>query len=129
MLNYLERYLLPAQIRHPNTTRLTKPPLTTLVKKFDHRIFQVFERKDTTVGLSLLTKPSPLKTKKIVQVPTVGDQSILIGVEKEAIDTDSEDFLEYQLELKQYVSDNSRYNSDLQKCFSMIMGQCSPAVE
>ena len=98
-------------------------------KKFNHRVFRAFEKKDEAVGLALLTKPKAPKVKKIVQVGSIGDNSVLTGEEKEVVDTDSENFLEYQLQLKQYVSDKSKYTDDLQKCFSMIIGQCSPAVE
>ena len=97
--------------------------------KFNHRVYRAFERKDISVGLSLLTKPRPPMVKKVIQEPTAGPDSKLQGVEKEVIDKDSEDFLEYQLELKQYVTDKAKYNDDIQICFNLIMGQCSPSVE
>ena len=34
--------------------------------KYDHRICRAIEAKDTTVGLALLTRPTPPKTKKTV---------------------------------------------------------------
>ena len=85
--------------------------------------------KDAAVGMAMLTKPSPPMIKKIIQLATVGQDSKMEGVEKTVIDVGSEDFLEYQIELKQYVSDKTKYNDDIQKCFSLIIGQCSPAVE
>ena len=97
--------------------------------KYDHRVYRAFEAKDTTVGLGLLTRPTPPKIKKIVQEPTPGDSSVMRGVEREVIDRDSDDFFEYQEELKRYVSDKARYVKDMQNCFSIIIGQCSPAVE
>ena len=98
-------------------------------KKFNHRVFRAFEAKDSKVGLELLIKPTPPKVEKIVQEPTAGDASVMKGVKKEVIDTDSEDYLEYSLELKNYVSEKAKYNDNLQQCFSMIISQCSPAVE
>ena len=80
------------------------------------------------MGLTLISKPPLPKTKKIAQEASAGSGSTLIGVEHEVIDKDSEDFLEYRLELKQYVTDKSKYNDKIQKCFSMIIGQCNPAV-
>ena len=53
----------------------------------------------------------------------------MIGVKREVIDKESEAYLEYQLELKQCIFNRSQYRSDLQQCFSMILKQCSPAVE
>ena len=80
------------------------------------------------VGLVLLTRPTPTTTKNIVQETTVGDGRKLVGVGKEAIDRDSDKFFEYQVEMKQYVSDKTRYKYDLQNYFNVILGQCSPAV-
>ena len=97
--------------------------------KFDHRVYLAFEKKDKDIGLSLLTKPSVPMIKKIVQEATAGDSSVLKGVEKEIINKESEEFIIYQMELKQYISDKTKYNSDIQKCFNIIMGQCSPTVE
>ena len=97
--------------------------------KFDHRVYLAFKRKDKDIGLSLLTKPSVPMIKKIVQEATAGDSSVLKGVEKEIINKESEEFIIYQMELKQYISDKTKYNSDIQKCFNIIMGQCSPTVE
>ena len=65
----------------------------------------------------------------MVHEATPGADSIIIGVEKTVVEKDSEEFLEYQVELKQYITDKTSYRDDIHKCFNIIMGQCSPAVE
>ena len=97
--------------------------------KYDHRVSRAFETKDPSLGLSLLIRPTPPKITKVVQVPTLGSSSIMEGVEREVIDRDSDTFFEYQEEMKRYVSDKAKYLKDMQDCFDIIMGQCSPAVE
>ena len=97
--------------------------------KFNHRVYQAFECKDETVGLDLHNKPSAPMTTKIVQEATPGADSKMIGVKRLLIDKESEDYLEYQVELKQYVTDKTKYRDDIHKCFNIIMGQYSPAVE
>ena len=97
--------------------------------KYDHRIHKAFESKDYAVGLALLTRPKAPKKKTIVQEATPGDASVLRGVEREVIDKDSDAFFEYQEEMKRYVSDKARYTKDMQDCFNIIIGQCSPAIE
>ena len=37
--------------------------------------------------------------------------------------------MEYQVELKQYITDKNKYKAEIQRCFNIIMGQCSPTVE
>ena len=51
------------------------------------------------------------------------------GVERDVLDREGIDFVEYQIDLKQYKSDKTIYNENLQKCFTIIMGQCSPSME
>ena len=51
------------------------------------------------------------------------------GVGKTVVDKESEDYLEYQVELKQFIVDKAKFRDDIHKCFNIIMGQCSPAVE
>ena len=45
------------------------------------------------------------------------------------IDKDGEPYLMYQIELKQYIGDLTKYNDSLEKHFSEILGKCSPAME
>ena len=66
---------------------------------------------------------------KVVQVATEGENSRLIGEVQSVIDKEGEGFIVYQIRLKQYLSDIGKYNADLEKCFSIIIGQCSPAME
>ena len=99
-----------------------KALLTYFSDKFDHRIHRAFEQKDKDVGLKMLTKPQA--PKKIVTIEVSG-----ASVNKKVIDKDCKEYVEYQLEMKQYVSDKAKYHNDLQKCFNIIMGQCSPAIE
>lgn len=35
----------------------------------------------------------------------------------------------YQINLKQYVNDMSKYDNNLEKCYSIIIGQCSLAIK
>ena len=53
----------------------------------------------------------------------------MVEVEKTVVDKESEDYLEYQVELKQFIVDKAKFRDDIHKCFYIIMGQCSPAVE
>ena len=85
--------------------------------KYDHRVHRAFESKDSTIGLALITRPTPPKKKVTVQVPTESDPTIMKDVIKEVIDKDADSFFEYQEELKRYVADKSKYNKDMQGCF------------
>ena len=67
--------------------------------------------------------------QKVVQEATLGDDSKLIDVTKNVIDKDGEDYMMYQINLKQYVSDLTKYNDNMEKWYSVIIGQCSPAIE
>ena len=62
--------------------------------KFDHKIHRTFEHKDATVGTNMLVTSSPPMTKIIVQVATVGDNSVLQEVERDVLDKDGLDFVE-----------------------------------
>ena len=68
-------------------------------------------------------------TTMIKQFATAGDDSQMIGREVSVMDRDSEAFYEYQLKLKQYLSDINKYEETLETCYSILLGQCSPAVE
>lgn len=45
------------------------------------------------------------------------------------MDKDSEDYLEYQVELNQYIADKTKQRDDMHKCFNIIIEQCIFAVE
>ena len=66
---------------------------------------------------------------KVVQEATVGEGSTLRGVTKRVINKNGEDCIIYQIKLKQYTGDLSKYVDSLEKCFSEIMGQCNPGME
>ena len=106
-----------------------KAIITYLVTKFDHRVSRAFEMKDANAGLSMLIKPSAPMKDKVIQVATEGDDSILKGEVKSVVDKDGEEFIMYQIQLKQYLADASKYNENLERCFGIIMGQCSPSME
>lgn len=106
-----------------------KAILNHIGMKYDHRVYKAFEYKDKSKGTNLLTKPKAPMTKKIVQVATLGEDSKMIGKEVTDIDKDGEDYVEYQINLKQYMSDLTKFNSDLEKIFSLLLGQCSPSIE
>ena len=97
--------------------------------KFDHRVFKALEYKDRTKCLSLLSKPKAPMVIKVIQVVTIREDSKIMGKEVTFIDKDGEAYSEYSLYLKQYMTDLTKFNSDLEKAFSIIIGQCSPAME
>ena len=66
---------------------------------------------------------------KVIQVTTVGEGSNMVGKEVTCIDKDSEAYIEYFLHLKQYMTDLTKFNLDLETYFSIIIGQCSPVME
>ena len=96
---------------------------------YGHRVYNVFDYKDKTKGINILVKPKSPMTTKIIQFTTVGENSILEGREVNVVDKDCEEFTEYQINLKQYISDVENFHSDLEKCFSLLPGQCSPSME
>ena len=106
-----------------------KALLTYFGSHFDHRVHQAFKQKDKAVGLALLKKPTASKTKVKVEEEDPNDATKKIMVEKEIVDKDSEDFYEYTHELKKYVDNKLKYDDDIQRCFTIIMGQCSPDIE
>ena len=91
-----------------------KAIVTYVVTKFDHRISRDYELKDADAGRSMLTKPNAPMKDKIVQVATIGEDSKLVGEVQRVIDKDGEDFITYQIELKQYLTDISKYNENLE---------------
>ena len=64
-------------------------------------------------------------TSKVIQFVTVGENSVLEGREVNVVDKDCEEFTDYQMNLKQYISDVANFHSGLEKCFSLLLGQCS----
>ena len=106
-----------------------KALITYFGLKYDQRIYRAFEHKDADVGRSTITKPKPPMINKVVQEASLGDDSKMIGVNRSVIDKDGEEYMMYQISLKQYVTDLSMYNDNLEKCYSVIIGQCSPAIE
>ena len=97
--------------------------------KYDQRIHRAFEHKDADVGRSTLVKPRPPMIDEVVQEAIEGADSKMKGIIKSAIDKYGKDYIIYQINLKQYVSDLAKYDSNLEKCYSFIIGQCSPAIE
>ena len=52
----------------------------------------------------------------------------MMGKEVTCIDKDGEEFAEYSLYFKQYMTDVTDFNADLVKCYSIIIGQCNPSM-
>ena len=92
-------------------------------------MYRAFEHKDATVGINMLVKPSPPMTTRIVQEASIGDNSVLTGVRRDVLDKNGVNFVEYQIDLKQYLSGKTKYTENLQKCFTTIMGQYSPLMK
>jgi len=70
---------------------------------YDQCVHQAFEQKDSTVGLVLLTKP--ITPKNSVTTVTIDHDDLnktITNVELK-VDKNSEDFFEYQIELKKYI--------------------------
>ena len=103
--------------------------LTYLDRKFDHKVHHAFEHKDARAGTNVLIKPIPPMVRKIAQEASMGDNSVLTGVERNFLDKYGIDFVEYQIDLRQYMSDKMIYNDNIQTCFTIIMSQCSPSME
>ena len=101
-----------------------KAILNHIGAKFDHRVYKAFEYKDRTKGINLLIKPRPPMINKVVQFATMGEDSVLVGREVSVIDKDCEEYIEYQLYLKQYMTDLTKFNDNLEKCYSLLIGQC-----
>ena len=96
---------------------------------FDHRVHKAFEAKDASMGLGLLTRPVAPKKTIMSSVIDPDDPSEMIEVPTIQIDKDDEDFYEYQHELKKYIENKAKYHENIQKCFTIIIGQCSPDIE
>jgi len=104
-----------------------KSLLSYLGTHFDHRVHQTFEQKDEAVGLALLTKPVALKKTVRTTSPDPRDVTKTIIISNVEVDKDSEEFYEYQHELKKYIDNKNK--DDMQKCFTIIYGQRSPDIE
>jgi len=59
---------------------------------------------------------------KVIQEATEGEVSKIIGVVRSVIDKDGKEYMMYQVSLKQYVSDLSIYDDNLEKCYIVIIG-------
>ena len=66
---------------------------------------------------------------KVVQWASLGDNGKMVGVIKSVIDKGGEEYMMYQINLNQYVNDLSKCNDNLEKCYSVIIGQCGPEIE
>ena len=98
-----------------------KALITYFVTKFDHRISRAFEMKDANAGRTMLMKPSAPMKDKVIQVASYGDDSKLTGEVQSVVDKDGEKFITYQIQLKQYLADISKYNENLERCFGIII--------
>ena len=65
---------------------------------------------------------------KVIQIASVGENSTLNGTEVQVIDKTGESYKEYQILLKQYYFDVNKLNSDIERRFSLLLGQCSTAM-
>ena len=106
-----------------------KALMTYFGSKYDQRVYRAFEQKDATAGSKMLKKPVAPMVDKVIQEATLGSDSKLVGKLVKVLDKDGEDFVTYQIQLKQYIGDLAKYTDNLEKCFSVILGQCSPAME
>ena len=97
--------------------------------KYYHRVYRAFEHKDAYIGRNTIVKPNPPMVIKNFQEATLGEDSKMKGVAKRVIDKDGEDYAIYQIKLKKYINDLSKYDENLEKCYSVIIGQCSSAIE
>ena len=77
----------------------------------------------------MLVKPSAPKKTIVVEAKNSNDAIREINFDREAVDKYSEDFFDYQHELKNHIDNKTMYNDDLQRCFIIIMGQYSPDIE
>ena len=66
---------------------------------------------------------------KVLQVATEGENSKLVGEIQRVVDKDGEKFIAYQIKLKQHLEDFNEHNENLERCFGIIMGQCSLSME
>ena len=58
---------------------------------------------------------------KIVQAATEGKDSKIAETRRSVVDKDGEDFIMYQIKLKQYLTNVAKYDDDLEKFFVIIM--------
>lgn len=61
-------------------------------------------------------------TKKIVQVVTLGEGSTITSKEVEVVNRESKAYVEHHLYLEQYMTDVIKFNSDIEKYFSLLLG-------
>ena len=84
-------------------------------------VYKTLEYKDRKKGINLLSKIKAPVTTKVVQVATVVKDSIMVGKKSTYPDKTGEEYAEYSLYLKQYMDDLAKFNSDLDKYFSLIL--------
>ena len=68
-------------------------------------------------------------TTKVIQIASVGTNSTFTGKDVTVIDMDCEEYAEYQIYFKQYMSDITIFNDNLEKYFNLLLDQCSPSME
>ena len=78
-------------------------------------MYRAFEHKDASVGRKTLNKPQPPRIEKVVQEATLGEGSIMKDVVNMVINKDGEDYMMYQINLKQYMSDLIKYEDKPRK--------------
>lgn len=87
------------------------------------------KKKEADNRSNMLTRPTPPMVDKVVQMAMVGDYNKLMGQLQRVLDKEQKYFLTYQIGLKHYLGYISKYNDNIEKCFSVIMGQCSIVME
>ena len=63
------------------------------------------------------------------QIVTLGEDSKLIRTHVKVVNKDCEEYVEYQIELKQYKLRFSRFHFNSEKKSSILLGICSPSIE
>ena len=66
---------------------------------------------------------------KVIQIVSVEENSTMTGTEVRVIEKIGEPYEEYQLHLKQYYFNVKKFNSEIEECFSLILGKSIPAME
>ena len=100
---------LTGKVIMKGTTQATKyneayKSLITYVRTtYDHHVRKVFEIKDRSKGIKILTKPSAPTIRNIIQEVISGDGSVLKGVKHTVLNKNIKLFIKYQMDYKQQI--------------------------
>ena len=110
---------------------ILKSIIIYIVINYCQRVYTAFEYNHKQKETKLINKPTAPMVTKVMQAGDVkkyGEYKVM-GESRLVLDRDREDFVMYQFEVKQYTEYNNKVSGETERCYILLIGQCSPSME